>query len=497
MNNAKSSGIIIKKILLLFFILTSCVISQTLERKYFTNPNSFIVNELAHKKIIMLGDFSHGNALPFKSMITLLDEWINKVKSHKSKDLNIALILEADSEIIYYLREYLSTGNWKPFIDYWLPFNTLEWCEFCADLRSIKLKIEEQNAFRGREDQIKFEIFGGETDNVFNNPKHLGNSKEDGFKFFINKRDSLTAENIIRYLERNKTQKALLFYGNAHLINNYVKKDVGRDNQFKVLTDSERKGYYLVHYLKEKYGDDSVLSINQLIVPDHLMENTPFAAAKDSNIFVLQQNIPWNNADQNKYDSYILHHEMITSNHLMSNVFSIKVIKADIKKMIFLEKYLPGELAKNYFNRAKESLELLTGLNYDSVSRWQGWIENNHYDGVSRLDSKEFEQELYDTYYRNPNDDKIKMKLYSLGFGQAITGKEMMSKSLWEKEWKSNLNNIKFINAIGLIWVGTDEEKLNAKNYLDSIIKEKQAGENSEQQSYLRFFRNYYMNLNY
>jgi hypothetical protein len=181
----------------------------------------------------------------------------------------------------------------------------------------------------------------------------------------------------------------------------------------------------------------------------------------------------------------------------MSNVFSIKVIKADIKKMIFLEKYLPGELAKNYFNRAKESLELLTGLNYDSVSRWQGWIENNHYDGVSRLDSKEFEQELYDTYYRNPNDDKIKMKLYSLGFGQAITGKEMMSKSLWEKEWKSNLNNIKFINAIGLIWVGTDEEKLNAKNYLDSIIKEKQAGENSEQQSYLRFFRNYYMNLNY
>ncbi len=481
-------------IIILFVIvfLGSSIYCSKTERDYHTNPNSYIVDQLVNKKVIMHGDFAHGYPLPYKSLIFLLDKWIDKVSKGESKSYNITLILEADTQEVAKLNDFIDTGNWEPFIDYWLPYNTMEWLEFCAELRSLKSQIDSLNTTKHLNPKISFSIFGGESYNVFDNPQSLQISKEEGSKYFVHIRDSLTAKNIIEYLKKNKERKAIIFYGNLHLIKNYVSKNIAG-----ALPDSESYGYYLTHYLKEEFGEDSVLAINQWIVNEKMIENSPFAASKNSNIFVYSKDIPWSNLHPENYDGYILRYEQPSPAHNLSYIFSKNIINADLKRMQFIKKYLPGYLAKGYYDKAEESLKLLTGENYDEMSQWLTWIKENNYDGFLRLDSKEFEDDIYKAYYENPSDRKIKLMLLELGFGPGIMSSQLIPKDEWEKTWREVLPHIKYLNAVGLLWIGTAEEKQKAKGYLSSAVSGVKDGEKFESEDYLKLFRKYYWNVIY
>ncbi len=482
-------AIIISLTMALYFSSIGC--GKT-DQNYYTNPNSYIIDQLANKRVIMLGDFAHGYPLPYKSLIFLLDKWIDKVSKGESKSYNITLILEADTQEVAKLNDFIDTGNWKPFIDYWLPYSTMEWLEFCAELRSLKSQIDSLNTTKHLNPKISFNIFGGESYNVFDNPQSLQISKEEGSKYFVQIRDSLTAKNIVKYLKENEKRKAIVFYGNLHLIKNYVSKNIAG-----ALPDSESYGYYLTHYLKEEFGEDSVLAINQWIVNEKMIENSPFAASKNSNIFVYSKDIPWSNLHPENYDGYILRYEQPSPAHNLSYIFSKNIINADLKRMQFIKKYLPGYLAKGYYDKAEESLKLLTGENYDEMSQWLAWIKENNYDGFIRLESKEFEEDIYKAYYENPSDRKIKLMLLELGFGPGIMSPQLIPKTDWGKTWKEVLSHIKYLNSVGILWVGTAEEKQRAKRYLASAISGAKDEKKFEPEDYLKFFREYYWKVSY
>ncbi|HVO75220.1 MAG TPA: hypothetical protein VMT35_14415 [Ignavibacteriaceae bacterium] len=439
----------------------------------------------------MLGDFAHGHPLPYISLIFLLDKWIDKVSRAESKNYNIALILEADTQEVAKLSEFIESGNWEPFIDYWLPYNTMEWLEFCAELRSLKLHIDSLNTNKHLPAKISFNIFGGEPYNNFDYPQSLQLSEEEGLKYFVQIRDSLSAKNIIEYL-KNNNRKAILFYGNLHLIKNYVSKNIAG-----ALPDSESYGYYLAYYLKKEFGQDSVLTINQRFVNESTIKNSPFAAAKDSNIFVYSKDIPWSNLRPENFDGYILRHEQPSPARSLSYIFSKNVITADIKRMQFINEYLPGYLAKGYYGKAEESLKLLTGKNYNSINQWSAWIKNNNYDGFLRLESNEFKNDIYKAYYEDSSDQKTKLMLLELGFGPGIMQQQLISKEEWENVWKEVLPQIKYLNEVGLLWIGTAEEKQKAERYLSAVVGGVKVEERLEPQDYLKLFRKHYWNVNY
>ena len=480
------------RVALLIIILTSSINCGVKNREYYTHPNVYIIDQLAHEKIVMLADFSHGYALPYKSLISLLNEWVYKVKSGESKDYNLSLILEADTQEVSNLKMFLLNGNYESLLKFWLPYNTMEWLEFCADLRALDMKINKLDEDKSFPHKINFDLSGGETYNAFDNPKKYQFSKIEGQKFFVDLRDSSASQNIIAYLDKNKNRKAIIFYGSTHLIKNLVHKNVDDS-----LPDSETIGYYLAHYLKKRYGDDSVLSINQAWISKQMLENSLFSSAVDSDIFVYSNNIPWNKFQPQNYDGFIIRTENLAPCHYLRNIFSRNIIAADIERLQYIKKYLVGALAGRFYNEAKESLELLTGQNFNEIDEWQNWIKKNNYDGIARLDSKEFENYIFDNYYENPTNNKIKLEMYTLGFGPAIMGKQLIPKSEWEENWKAVLRPLKYLNAVGLLWVGTSEEKQKAKSYLATVVGGVKVGEELKPEDYLKLYRKFYGSVNY
>ncbi|MHB8339508.1 MAG: hypothetical protein ACYDEE_18995 [Ignavibacteriaceae bacterium] len=480
------------RVALLIIIFTTSISCGVKNQKYHTHPNAYIINQLAHEKIVMLADFSHGYALPYKSLISLLNKWIDKVKSGECKDYNLSLILEADTQEVSNLKKFLLNGNYGSLLKFWLPYNTMEWLEFCADLREIDMKINKLNEDKNFTHKIHFDLSGGETYNVFDSPKKYQSSKIEGIKFFVNLRDSLASQNIITYLDKNKNRKAIIFYGGSHLIKNYVHKNVGG-----VLPDSETKGYYLAHYLKERYGENSVLSINQSPFSKQMLGNSLFPSAMDSDIFVYSNDIQLKKIQPQNYDGFIIRHEKLVQSHDLRNIFSVNIIKADIERMRNIKNHLSSDLAGRYYNEAEESLELLTGQKFNQINEWENWIKKNDYDGIARLDSKEFENYIFDNYYGNPTDNKIKLELYKLGFEPTIMGKQLIPKSEWVKVWKDVLPQIKYLNAVGLLWVGTSEEKQEAKRFLLTVVRGFNHGQKFEPQDYLKLYRKYYDRVNY
>jgi hypothetical protein len=439
----------------------------------------------------MLGDFEHSSPLPYKSIVSLLEEWVKEIKNGKSKDYDIILVLEADSQEVSILKQFLLTGNWETLINYWLPYNTLEWLEFCSNIRSIYNTIGKLNS-SNKLPKINFDIYGGEEGNVFNTPKYLSYSISEGSKYFINQRDSITAHNIITYLNKYRNRKAIIFYGNLHLQKAKVDKNISG-----TLPNSESWGYYLAYYLKQEFGDKAVLAVNQYIVNKKMIDNSPFYPAGNSNIFVYSQDIPWPNIQPQNYDAFILRHEKPLPGHSLGNIFSINIIKADINRMEYMEKYFPGNLAEGYYNIARQSLQLLTGRNYWTTKEWENWAKENKYNGISRLESKEFKQELFNLYFNNSTDVNIKWQLYSLGFGEDIISKNQLSESEWERAWTDALPKIKYLNWIGLYWIGTKKEKLYAKNNIDKFIGTTKYSGNYQPEEYLKIYRKIFDNVDY
>lgn len=479
-------------IILASVLLGGCGTSQV---KYDTHANAFLVKELSTKRIVMLADFGHSAPLPYKTLSWFLDKWVDQAAAGKTTDTNIVLVLEADKQAVDNLKSFVSDGNWKVLADYWLPYNTLEWFEFCSELRQLHLRIDSLNASKALSHKIHLDLFGGESYNVFDDPTLLRLSKKEGAKWFTDARDSLAANNIIAYLDSCRETRAIIFYGTNHLAGNYVHKNVAGD-----LSKSETGGYYLAHYLKKKFGRDSVLTVCQ-ISPYFLSRQSPlFHAASDSDIYFSSSGasgevVHLPGLQPRDFDAFITRKEAVIPGHPLRGIFSRNVVQSDIARLKFFGKYLPGALAERYYKEAMESLHILTGQDFRDAAEWERWFERTHYDGFRRIESRAFADQMIREFYAAPDSQKFRMELYSLGFRWAILDVGWTpTKTYWKQTlWPSAIEDIKLNDAIGLLWVGTAEEKRQAESYLVKKLGKPLR----EPQDYLKLLRGRLYDINY
>ncbi len=482
----------LSKLKLIFFILLlfSVIISscKNENESYFRNPEKQIINELQQRRVVMLADFGHSEPLPYQSLIAVLNQWLTMIKNEKNVFRHLSLILESDDQIVNILKEFINSGDLNPVLDFWLPFGSLEDLEFYIDLKRIYMRVDSINSYLEQDHQISFDIFGGESGNIFNIPGMLKASKKESFNFFLNIRDSLIANRISFYLSDNPNNKALIFYGSTHLIKNYANKDC-----WGFYLREKKYGYYLAYYLKRHFGDNQVLSVNQKLAPEDAYKNTPLEDVQNEAVFLYSDKIVWTHLKPEDYDAFIFRPDNYIPAHMKNLIFSLRIIESCIHKIKKLKPSLPGFHAQRYYNTALNSLKFLSGKNYNNIEDWEYWYNNEYFSGFHRLDSEEFAEQVMDFYFTNYSDYKIRRKLFSFGLGPEIMSNlNIPSKDYWrENIWPKALHHIKFFNSVGLLWFGYSHEKQIGKEYLIEYTKK----DFNNPDEYLKWWRKNFSNV--
>lgn len=458
---------VILPVMLVFFVNT-----YAQEKPYNLNPAHYLVTELQTKRVVMLGDWIHGNAMPYWTVTSTLNEWLSMIASHEDAPHHLVLVLEGDDSCIALLKKYISSGDVSSLIDLWLPepTGTLERLEFYGNLRAICRRVDSVNRAGVRGQHVSLDILGGEAV-AHGSPAWRESFKwdfEKGWHYFVAVRDSVNSAKIVKYLERNPHTKALIFYGNAHLMNGYVNKQ-----QYFLRADSVNGGYYLAHYLKKAFGQDQVLSVNQVINPSSVLKGTALASIGHQDVFVRTDRIPVDSLLPSEavafknFDAVILRYEMITPNHPMDLIFSRKVIESDISTLDSMQSDIPGFSAQRFIDISLESLHMLTGRTFSSPSDWSTWYKTNGYRGLARIESPGFEDQVRADYYKRYADISYTRELYSLGFGPGIMARSIV---IPESKWNTAWNNVHFaietLNAIGIYWIGYPDEREQAHEWL-------------------------------
>ncbi len=466
-----------------FFILVNFNCKDN-SPSYIRFPERQILKEFQNKKIVMLADYGHSMSAPYRSLLKLLNHWYLTLEKGTATNQNIVLVLEQDDQVVDIMKEFISTGNLESVLDFWLPYGCLEDFEFYFDL---KMFVEKINRLKKQNNNVSFEILGAEESNIFKNLEFLIKNREESFKYFAYTRDSLAAKRVIKYLNKFQDKKAIIFYGSGHLIKNYTNKDLL--NEFP---NKQIKGYFLAYYLKKYFGENQVLTVNQVVVPDNVYNKSDFAKEKKGHIFVYSKNIPWNYLNPHDYDAFVLRREIRISGHLNSLIFSDQIVKSCINKMKFLKTYLPGHFAQRYYDIALNSLKFISGEDYDTIEQWETWHKNSNKILLYRLDTEEFSNQIWDYYLKNITNPKNLHRLHSFGFGPGIMNtKSIISRDEWNNKIFPNvLPNLKFLNAVGLYWFGNNAEKKLAKKYLKNYTNLNYY----YPAEYLKWWRNNYIN---
>jgi hypothetical protein len=212
------------------------------------DPADFILDKLCKNRIVMLGDGGHGDPLYSRVVISSLNHWISAWERDEVRDglaglpPKIFLFLEMDSVRADALKQYFQTGNpiqtIAPvrFLGDQFTTGTLE---FYNDLRMLSLRVDKYNRSNRRKSPLSFDVVGPEKVIDVSN---WTIAKRDSF--FVWQRDEYSSAKVIDLLERVSDAKALLYYGDAHLIAEKTQKSE-RANSL---------GYFLAHYLKESFA---------------------------------------------------------------------------------------------------------------------------------------------------------------------------------------------------------------------------------------------------
>lgn len=128
--------------LLIFFFFSHQGMAQIIEPTKKAIEEK-IVHAFNDKKIIMLADFEHSNALPKKSVIDLLRKWKSMIQNNKCRNLKLTLVLEDDDYNMNIISKYIQSGNWGVFKKYrYLHRRTLSSLEFYDQLKDFSRKIQ-------------------------------------------------------------------------------------------------------------------------------------------------------------------------------------------------------------------------------------------------------------------------------------------------------------------------------------------------------------------
>lgn len=338
---------------IMVIILTPYLFSQTDDSLYYTNPGLKVASELFNRRVVMLGDYDHHQPGPYKRVYNVLDNWL-KICETKDEPLNLTYIIENDENTADELNIYLTTGDIAPVISKIGTAAYLQDLEYFKQLRIFSLRIDTINQYRIK--KIKFKIKGFEEVGC-NYEKVARLTKRENELWFVNERDTMTAEGIIKYMRANPTEQILIFYGTAHLQDGYISKNFG----FNDLTEKECMGYYLVHYLKKYFGNEKVLTFNTHYYYEGLIQDAEFNSIKDKDFITKPINFidPASVLSTSDY-VFVCHSKselFIQLGLICSNI----ILKNAIFKINEAKKWLPGYSASNIYYSNLYNIYYLTG----------------------------------------------------------------------------------------------------------------------------------------
>ena len=229
---------------------------QIVMRNQQFNVNRFMLEKLQSNRIVMLADEYHGNYIYLQRLVGFLNYWVDTLRAVGAQNSGLChklfLVLEPDS--VEFQRDIglASKGLEGDSIRYWASQYTVETMEYMHDLVALMQRIDSVNAAEG-EHRIQFEVFCPESSIVDLTEWTV----EKGDDYFINRRDQYSSRKVIDLLEHNPDAKALVYYGSWHF---------ARERTLKTANKMSGYGYYLAHYLVERFGKDGgVYSLDQRV----------------------------------------------------------------------------------------------------------------------------------------------------------------------------------------------------------------------------------------
>ncbi len=254
------------------------VVERVVTRQSTPDIDGFVLNKLRDNRIVMLGDNGHGQAEYMRTVISVLNTWIDEMTSaEQATNLprSIVLVWECDSITSRNQLRYGRTGDIQDLLviqGFSIPTFTTAKLEFYTRVVDALDRVDEYN--HNQSDSSKWlhlSVRGLEKVIDLHNW-----SFKQRTRFFLDVRDSALADAVTECAEKNPGLHLLIFYGSAHL---------NKIETTKYSDTLKQQGYYLAHYLADRFdGNGSMYTIGQLYGDDWKqfepifdMQVTPFA----------------------------------------------------------------------------------------------------------------------------------------------------------------------------------------------------------------------------
>jgi len=471
--------------LLLVLFLTSAnkLYSQDIDSLYDLNYSQYIANEIFNKRVVMIGEgIIHHHPISHYNLVNTLNSWVDRLRTDDKLNPNLVLIFETDSLHAELINKYIYSGDIKPLLDYVSPAFPLTDLEFYYELKKTAGIIKDINLSEKR--NISFTVKGFEEIGYNIKDDYFRQTQKENELWFVNYRDSYTAKGIIRHLKENPGQKALIYYGSAHLQTGYSNKRLGGFS----IPDEETMGYWLSQYLINEFGRDSLELFVSIGVRPGTLDNTPFEHLKEKAFVLTKRQDTFRSWFLTGINKYIVNPYLEIPIYELNYSLSRFIVEKSIEKAAKFEKLLPGYKAGTgtmplYY------LYQITGKYFRNSDTLKNWYSKGEFKGFKTLDSKEFYDNVFLYYLKYAAGGRSKQLFLQFGFPDNILQYESTSEIMWkERMWKQALPDIKIMNAIGIYWAGYPDEKAEAKKYL-KIATGKDFEEPAE---YLQWWRREY-----
>lgn len=471
--------------------LATIVSAQTASTNlpYYKDPFRHIAEELENTRVVAIADFAHQNAYPFHTVTAVLSNWLSLVSPNGGQ---LVLALEMDERMAEVLRRYLKTGDLEPVLEFWLPFNSLDTLEFYDHLREFTLRVEQVNQDLPEGRRMGFQVLGLEPWSLLSTTNVTAKDLPDVWQAgeVANERDRHAANTLLTYLKEHPKDRMLVFYGDAHL----RIRPSSRSWAARIFGATEAR-QPLGLLLKSQLGTN-FLSVAQVRFPPSVRgRGSLYHALTAQDILIKASDVPWKHPriEPLDYDAVVFFSATrIDEAHLLKYICSRRILDRAVSRLSFLEQLSQNAFAARHpaISGTMEGLRLITGKSFQKSSEWQAWMATNAYDGFARMDSEEFSEAIRQECGRSQKG----LLLASLGLPPTIAFRnEAISPEQWREVWPKVQPTVRFLQCLGIFWVGYPDEKAKAREYLAEF-----SGKEFESPAlYLQWLRKNRLGLNY
>jgi len=455
-------------------------------------PFRQVAVELQNRGVVALGDFSHQNAYPFYTVTQVLSNWLVQASSNGGQ---LTLALEIDVQMAEVLRQYLDSGDLEPVLEFWLPFNSLDLLEFYGHLRDFRLRIRDLNEGLPASRQVSFRVLGLEPPSPLSATNLLEIALPNIWQAgeVANERDRRIAQNLIAHLQANPQDRVMVFYGDGHLPTR--KQSTGWVQSLFGSTDE----WMTMGFLLKQHLGTNFLSIAQLWFPPEAYRATsPHRALTAQDILIKSSDIPWKHPHREltEFDAVIFHGGRgMDEPHLMKYICSRRILDRAIARLAFLEQLPQNAFTARHpvFASTRAGLQLTTGQSFEKAAQWKAWAATNQYNGFMRMDSEDFAATIQRLCAESVGKQRNGV-LASLGLPPALsTLQRDLTPDQWREVWPKVFPTIRFLQCLGIYWVGYPDEKGSARSYLVEFS----GREFQSPADYLKWYRKHRLLLHY